>query len=62
MQFFEAKVVIPSGQVLNLISPSIHFNGFSGQGANSQSGGILPTALPSGQIFASAVQATGPSG
>jgi len=30
-----------------------------GQGANSQSGPVLPTADPSGQILASVVQATG---
>ena len=30
-----------------------------GQAANSQLGRVLPTALPSGQSFASAVQATG---
>gem|GEM_PF-5242464 len=30
-----------------------------GQAANSQFGPVLPTALPSGQIFASAVQAWG---
>ena len=29
-----------------------------GHGANSQFGGTLPTAVPSGQSFASAVQAT----
>ena len=31
---------------------------FTGQGANSQSGGILPTDVPSGQSLASMVQAT----
>lgn len=30
-----------------------------GHGANSQFGPVLPTALPSGQIFASSVQAFG---
>ena len=32
---------------------------FGGQGANSQSGGILLTEVPSGQVFTSNVQATG---
>jgi hypothetical protein len=34
----------------------------SGQGANSQFGPVLPTALPSGHNFASIVQATGSCG
>ena len=33
--------------------------GIGGHGANSQSGAMRPTALPSGQTFASRVHATG---
>jgi hypothetical protein len=32
---------------------------YLGHGANSQFGPVLPTALPSGQTFASSVQACG---
>ena len=32
---------------------------YLGHGANSQLGPVLPTALPSGHIFASSVQACG---
>jgi hypothetical protein len=38
----------------------VHITGSSpGQGANSQFGPVLPTALPSGQSFASSVHAFG---
>ncbi len=62
MQFSDTYVVTPSGHVAFFNSPSVHVTSsscFSGQGANSQSGGTLPTAVPSGHTFASSVHATG---